>query len=457
MAMHFASDGFSFRRQALLKSRACLDFTNETSVTGLLISGTQPDGTARRVVFEIDGSLYRFVNGVLDIYDDRGELDDILAEGNTAEELMALTDIPAFVKKRVFPWIALDAPADANVMPRIKIAAKVNSFNDVYTKTELSPIYELAPNARIVRVRDYSSAHGNATVMLKCRLQNPLTGWGNWILPVEATGKLASAIQFQASYTLTTLDGTDYAKVDSVQTEFSSDADSCAADFCELVTSPQQFYLSLGTCYALVKHDALQDCDISAFVKFAPLPSHRDIFLGTATGNEQSFNLPDAFIDQSTLTLDIGGRCVQDYHYDTQRSTITFTGSVGDSVNVAYDCGSEEIWREMALELSGATISRFAYRLSGSPDSRLSAVKIRFTKKSGHVEETVGVGNGKVQTFSTEHRANNLTCSAPFRYDEITRILKTLAPVDSQIFAAYNWKGSFPKVEELIVGWQAFS
>ena len=450
--MQLASDGFSFRRQALLKAAAALDFSNETAVTGFQIGGTQPEGTARRIIFEIDGKLYRFVNGALDEYDDRGELDDILTEGNTVEELMALENIPAFVKKRVRPWIALDAPADAAVMPRITISANVNSYNDVYTKTELSPVYRLAPNARVVSSRDYTSAHGNANVQVKCRLQNPLTGWGNWILPVEAAGKPAAAIQFQATYTLTTLDGTDYAKVDNVQTDFTTDADSSAADFCEFVTAPQQFYTALGTCYALVEHDELQDCLIQAFVNFAKPPQHRDAFLGTATGNEQTFNLPDAFIDQSTLTLEIGGRNVQNFHYDTQHSAITFTGSVGESVSAAYDFGSEEDWREMALELSGLNASRFAYRLG---DGQVSAVKIRLTKGSGHTEETLGLGNGREQTFCTSHRANGLTCTAPCRYDADTRILKTLAPIDAQISAAYNWSGTFPAVKEITVGWAA--
>lgn len=457
MAMQYGTDGFEFRRQALLKSRACLDFTQETSVPQLIIAGTQPDGTSRRVVFEIDGRLYRFVNGALDIYDDRGELDDILAEGNTVEQLMALENIPGFVGKRVFPWVVLDAPSDAPVLPKIKISAKVNSFNDIYNRTELSPIYDLAPNGKIIRVTTAISTNGFGTVTVKCRLKNPVTGWGDWIATADASGKLAAAIQFQANYVLTTLDGSDSAKVDNVQTDYTTDSDTSAADFFELVTTPQEFSANLGTCYALVKHDALQDCGVSAFVKFAPPVQHREVSLGNATGREQTFNLPDRFLIASSLHLEIGGRTIQNFYYDTQDSAITFTDEAGAPILVSYDfCGGEEIWREMAVSESAAEATKFVYRLSEiTTASKVSAVKIRFTKKSGHVEEALGVGTGREQIFATEHRATSLTCTAPFKYDGQTHILRTLAPIDESITAAYNWRGDFPAVKEIICGWQA--
>lgn len=453
--MQYGTDGFEFRRQALLKSRQCLDFTQETSVPQLIIAGTQPDGTSRRVIFEIDGRLYRFVNGALDIYDDRGELDDILADGNTVDELMALENIAGFVGKKVFPVIALDAPADAPVLPRIKISAKVNSYNDIYSKTETSPIYELAPNGRIVRVSTAISTNGFGTVTVKCRLKNPVTGWGDWLATADASGKLASAIQFQANYVLTTLDGSDSAKVDNVQTDYTTDAFTSAADFFELVTTPQEFSANLGTCYALVKHDALLDCGVSAFVKFAPPVQHREVSLGNATGREQTFNLPDRFLIASSLHLEIGGRTIQNFYYDTQNSGISFTGEAGAAIFVSYDFGAEEIWREMAVSESAAEATKFVYRLSESINSKVSAVKIRFTKKAGHVEEALGVGTGREQIFATEHRATSLTCTAPFKYDEQTHILRTLAPIDESITAAYNWKGAFPNVREIICGWQA--
>ena len=456
MAMQYGTDGFEFRRQALLKSRACLDFTQETSVPQLIIAGTQPDGTSRRVIFEIDGRLYRFVNGALDIYDDRGELDDILADGNTVDELMALENIAGFVGKKVFPVIALDAPAGAPVLPRIKISAKVNSYNDVYSKVETSPIYDLAANGRIIRVTTAISTNGFGTVTVKCRLKNPVTGWGEWIATADAQGRLAAAIQFQASYVLTTLDGSDSAKVDNVQTDYTTDADSSAAEFFELVTQPQEFSVNLGTCYALVKHDALQDCGVSAYVKFAPPVQHREVSLGNATGREQTFNLPDRFLIASSLHLEIGGRTIQSFYYDTQNSAITFTGEAGAAIEVSYDYGAEEIWREMAVSESAAEATKFVYRLSEiTTASKVSAVKIRFTKKAGHVEESLGVGTGREQIFSTDHRATSLTCTSPCRYDEQTHILRTLAPIGENISVAYNWRGDFPAVNEIICGWQA--
>lgn len=467
--MQYGTDGFNFRRQALLRTAAPMDFTYETSVTGFEISGTEPEGTSRRVVFEIDGQLYRFGNSGLDVYDDRGEFEDIINEGNTVGELLSLSDIPEFVGKKVYPVIALDAPFDAPVMPRIKISAKVNSYNDIYTKTEYSPVYNLKRTGdacKIARIAVSKTTNGNGTATVKCRLNHPIRGWSDWIFVEEAANELATAVQFQVQYILSTLDGSDFARINSAVVFYTTDSDRLSGDFEEIVTAPVEYFEDLGTCYALLKHGELIDCDLKAYVNFSQSVKRRErISLGNATGAQQTivlmFNgVVEKNVAQDTIHLEIGGRTFSDFYFDTQNSTLTFTAENGAAIFASYECGlNDDEWREMEHDFTrttdGISSSRFVFRLSDSAGKRVSAVKFRLSKKNSTATATLGTGTGRQQTFALDHRAiaETLTCTGSWIYDEDTQILKIVAPIGSPITVNYEWRGQFPAVHEYIIGW----
>ena len=477
--MQYGTDGFEFRRQALLKSRQPLDFTYETSISNFQISGTEPENCSRRVIFSIDDKLYRFVNGNLDQYDDREDLTDILRYGNTVAELLALNadSLASLVGKRVYPIIALDAPADSPVMPSIKISAKVNSFNDVYTVTRYSPVYELKRNGDACKIVDISASktlNGYGTATVKCKLKNPVTGWGDdWISLEAAQYQLATAVQFQATYLVTTLDGSDFAQVVNVVTRYTTDADQLSGDTAEIVTVPLEYpYGDLGTCYALIKTSELFDCDLRAFVTFsAPTAQRENIPLGNATGALQILPLMyngvlDKNIQADTLRLTAGGKTFSGFYFDTKESTVTFTAKAGEEMAASYECGTsgDELWREMELDFShadeGIYSHRFIYRLSAtdSKNKRASAVKFRFTKKTTRVEnQLIGVGNGREQIFHLPHKAKaeSINCTGAWKYDEGAQTLRVKAAIDVDILCSYEWIGEVPEVKEIIVGWSA--
>ena len=95
--MRFGSDNFSFSKSAMLTAKQPLDASTQTAVEGINISGTEPANTSRRFIFKIDDALFYFVNNNLAAYPYDGELADVLQYGNTAAQLTALNDIPAFV------------------------------------------------------------------------------------------------------------------------------------------------------------------------------------------------------------------------------------------------------------------------------------------------------------------------------------------------------------------------
>lgn len=464
--MAYGCDEFKFCRQALLKARAPLDFTYETSCSGFEINGTEPEGCKRRVVFLIDEQLYKFGNGGLTEYEFRGELNDILAEGNTVAELLAVDNVPEFIGKKVFVWIALDAPADSPVMPKIKIAAKVNSFNDIYTKFAYSPVYSLPLNSKIKKIREDKILNGNGSATNQAKIFNPVNKtWSDFDFLPNFENKSASKIQFRTQYILTALDGSDFAKVNFIKCAYSTDSSRLSGSTCEIVSLPQDFPQDLKTCYALIKHSELIDSQIKAFVNFSAPPVRREnIMIGTATGDLQTLYLMcggvvDTGILQDTLHLDIGGRTFSDFDFDTENSTITLKADAGAEIFASYECCENENWLEMEPDSvsfsDGIYFSKFKYRLTDSRNKKIAAVKFVITRLADKVEQTViGAGNGKIQKFALPHKAkiDTLNASGAWKYDENTQILQTITALNEPVTAAYEYQGDFPQIFEYIWG-----
>ena len=450
--MQYASDVFNFQRRALLKSKIPFDLSAETSCNGFEIAGTEPEGTQRRLMFEIDGQLYKFGNAGLIEYEDYFDVEHILKDGNTVAELLDLQTIPAFVGKRVYPVIALSADESALVLPKIKMSLKVKSFNDCYTKTEYSPIYDLRDNAKIKELRSSIYTNGNATVTLYARIFNP-------------ENKLASKIQYKAVYVLTSLDGSDFGAVNYVRCFYSTDADISAANTQEIISLAQDFNADLKTAYLLVKHSELADAELKAYVNFSPLPVRREnVPLGTTTGTSQTVYLEvDGVVDKNvvadSLHIEIGGKTLSGYYYDTENSTVTLQADAGKEILASYDCGNAEDWREMELDSAtfndGVYSSRFIYRFTDFINKKVAAVKIVLKRLSGTVEmSNLGTGTGKLQYFALPHKAKleTLTAGGSWRYDEEGQILSTVIAVNNEVNAGYDWQGNLPRVYGYIAG-----
>ena len=466
-------DAFSFRRQALLKTADPLVTKGETSITGFTINGTEPEGTNRRVIFEVDGNLFYFTNDGVTQYPYHGELADILQYGNSVAELLAVDGIVKWLNKEIYPIIALDAPRDAAVMPKIRIALKVNCFNDEYTRDKLSPVYELKHSegtaARITSATFNKANRGYATSTAKIRLRDIYGTWGDWLEFSDVINAEACAVQFKATYTLTTLDGSDESKVFDINLEYVMDAENSAADTLEIFTTPQEYYQDLGTCYALIKHTELLDAEIKAYIKFqTPTKKREDIIIGRGVGTYETYYLGtnggiDRNVNQNTLHIKAGGINIVDFYYNTDNASVELKADEGAEIRASYEYDVDaENWVEMAGEISqvygdaGLYMSRFVYRLSDSANKRISAVKFSITRKTGTVEnEILGTSTGKLQTFVLPHRAKkeSIKCNGIWTYDEDTQILKYTGVIDDTIQISYDWAGLIPSVDSYVAGW----
>lgn len=469
--MAYGTDTFEFRRQALLKAKIPLDFKYETAVKGFNISGTEPEGCNRRVIFSVDGQLYKFGNSGLDLYEDRGELADVLETGNTVAELLAVKDIPDWVGKQVYPIIALDAPANSPVMPKIKISCNVNSFNDIYFKTVYSPIYNLRDNAKIKEIVSSVTTNGNATATIYARIFNPVNQtWTDYDYLPNFANKIAAQIQYKTEYKVTTLDGSDYAEVKNIKCFYSTDADILSGSTQEIISLAQDYPADLKTCYLLVKHSELIDAKLKAYVNFSAAPPRREnVMVGKTTGEEQKLYLMfegvvDQNILQSSIHLEIGGKTFSGFYFDTADSSITLTADEGQDIYASWDCGYDnENWLEMERDFSQVDgdhfNSRFVYRLSNNKNKRVAAIKIVLTRLAGNAEgETLGTGNGQTQTFVLRHTPKPETFNADGAWQLIdgTNILKVTAGIGSAIDATFDWQGTLPRVLSYIAGFTVY-
>lgn len=471
--MSYGVDTFQFRRQALLKTTSPFDLTGETSCTGFTVSGTEPAGTNRRVIFEVDDKLYYFTNDGLTRYKYHGELDDILEHGNTIAELLAVDGIVQWVGKKVYPIIALDAPRDAEVMPKIKLGLTVNCFNDEFTRDKISPVYELkhAENSARITAASYNKAdNGYAKSSCQIRLRDIGGDWGDWLEFSDAINKEACAVQFKAHFVLTTLDGSDEGKIFDCKIEYVTDCDNLAGDTLEIFTTPQTYsYGDLGTCYALIKHSELFDADVKAYIKFETSNSQRqNIIIGRGTGNYETYWLGingsiDRNINQSTLHITAGDINIIDFYYNTENATVEVKADEGVDIKASYEYDVDsENWIEMARQITqpygdaGLYMSRFVYRLTDTEGKQTSAVRFTLTRQNGSVtDEEIGLGTGRLQTFVLPHRAKkeSIAMKGAWTYDEETQILQTTAAVNDTLKISYDWTGILPTAKSFSVGW----
>ena len=471
--MQRGSDEFKFRRQALLKTTDPLVTKGETSIAGFTVQGTEPEGTSRRVIFEVDNKLWYFTNDGLTLYPYHGELADVLEHGNTVAELLAVDGIVKWLNKEIYPIIALDAPDDAAVMPKIRIGLKVNCFNDEYQREKLSPVYELKHgenSARIISATYNKANAGYATSAAKIRLRDINGNWGDWLDFSDAVNVKACAVQFKATYTLTTLDGTDIAKIFDANIEYVTDADNSACNTLEIFTTPIEGDDDLGTCYAMIKHSELLDAKISAYIKYqTPTKRRENILIGRGINAMETYYLGvnggvDRNINQNTLHIKAGGINITDFYYNLNNCSVNLKADEGVEIRASYEYDVDaEDWIEMSGEISqayndsGLYMSRFIYRLSNSTDKKISAVKFSITRKTGAVEnEILGTATGKLQTFVSPHRAKKETiqCNGIWIYDEDAQILKVTGVVDDTLKISYDWAGIIPDVDSYAVGWQ---
>lgn len=460
--MRFGTDEMAFAKQALLVSKIALDTSGQTSIEGLSATGIQPTSTTRRFLFNVDDKNWKINSeGAPVEFTGAITLENVLKNGNTADEVNAASDLSSWLGKKIYPIIALEAPVDATVLPTAKVAITVKSNTEIFERTVDTAEIELGTEGgstpQIIDVKAETSTTGNANVTVQIRLRKGET-WGAFTSLADAEGAEADSIQFRAKYQVTTVNGTDSAKVDKITLRYTSGASKVSGDVAELYSIVQNYGADLSTAILSIRHKPLADSVITAYVNFLPPTKRRTLIqIGTASGSSEQFVLGvdgvrDTGIDQKTIQLYANGQPLMNFSYNTEVSEVTLTAPAGAAITASYDYNHQpESWREMIKDVEqqpyddGTVQTRFSYSLSDE-DTGLTVANIRINmfRTSGHVdEEILGTGTGGVQMFVLKHAAKEETidCNAEWSYNADSQILTCVAPRGQQIVAAYDWLG----------------
>jgi hypothetical protein len=469
--MRYGTDEFKFRKQVLLISKQAVNCTPLTQVDGFTLAGTQPADTNRSVAFKIDGVWYKLTvsSGIASLSalpTQAITIDSILQEGNTYAELQSATSIPGFVGKQIYPAIAVDAAGDATVYPSLKLAIKGHNNQDQFQKEELSAEYEISQtgDVDIVTINSNSTITGNATVTLMVSLKQSGT-WSGWMTPLSTKGQKASAIKYKATYTVSTLNGTDTAKLNTVSVIYRNGNAYVSGNTAEILTITQDYENPLRYARCLVKHKPLMDAQIKAYVSFREKPKTRNMInIGTGNNERQLIQLTDTGINHNSLQVQYDGKPAYDYDYNTELSQLLCVAPTGAAITASYSYGWEqEEWREMTdqgtqvYNDSGYYATNFAYELSSTLTNKsISVVKVELFRPSGMVtNETLGIATGQRQLFVLPHYAKKETINinGSFSYDDNSRILTVVAPKDTELRINYDWTAETHELSGLVAAW----
>lgn len=397
-------DIFKFIKRSLLTTTKPIDCTQETAITGFEVGGTEPATSKRRVVFEVEGKIYRFEGNNLLRIDCEKNCAEVLAKGNTAQELLQVTDIPAWCGKYIYPVIALESEADAVVMPSIKLGIKVKSFSDIFQTSDLSPIFTADLNSKISAINFKKAVEGGGTASLQVRLLQDSV-WSPFMSIADAVGQKCEAFQVKALQTVTSSSGSSSSQVTEAEVTYIKNADEIASEVSVLYFKAEDFSEDLSTGYILIKHKYISDNVLKVFVSFDDAPSVKDEVLGVGTGAAQSFTVEEG-IDFDSLEIFVDNVKTYDYTLNATAKNLNITAPAGSEIRAKYLYNiSAENWLEAEKQYTEPDTnsysgvddfkysSRYVYRLETPAKSKVAKVKIQNTAGSSQFEiYSVSVG-----------------------------------------------------------------
>lgn len=484
----------TYMRRAIYIDNAPLSCAGNT-VDGFTLGGVQPTGTDRRIIFAVDkedGSKKYVKLAVASGTATEAELkvnkattsgateetaatasditaDYVLSVGNTVTELGAVTSIPAWVGKNVYPIVALIAPEDSASAPTLKLGIKTTAGVDQYEKTEESPAYVLADeDVDVITVDANVETAGGAACDVSVHFFTN-GAWGDYMKLTEAKNIRASKAQFKARYQVTAIGGEDSAKVKDAVIVYAASSAKVSGQTAEIITQTKHYALEsdgkgLQFAQALIVHDKLRDAKIAAYAAFRAEPKTREMMqVATGDGKEQTVKLSDTGINHNSIKMQINGTPYWGFGYNTETNELTFTADKGAAVTASYEYGYEdEDWQKMEpvaqqVYENGTYASRYNYALPTTQTGKtIVDVKYELLRPTGDEKDVLlGTGTGDTQLFVLPHaaRKDTITCTGKWTYNDDTRQLLVQAEKGAEIKISYHWVAESQKVHAVAAGW----
>ena len=457
-------------RQGLLTSKTPINLLDKTSVSGFTVKGIEPVNTKRRIAFKVEDKWNKLstAGALTPLATQEITADSVLEEGNTVADLEAITTTTGLAGKLIYPAVALYADPEAEVMPTfgMTVKAEIDTTVNVYSYTGYSQEYSLSAgeDVQVVNVAAETESTGEGNVVVTARLKQG-GEWTDYMALSDTAMKQASALQLKAVYTVTNTDGSQSAKVKNVTIRYTTSGATVNGVSTDIVTKTQRFTNDLVYAHCYVKHKKLQDAVIDAYCSLRKRPKSKSMYqFGNGTGALNTYKLPDAGINQDTLSVYVDGKAVYDFGYNTETSEITLTADKDTALSASYECGWERSeWIKMVQGVSqvndgGGYTTEYSYTVPTHEgyEYTVTAIKYSLVRPEGTVtKETIGVGTGKRQMVELPHFAKKETivCNGAWSYDYDRKLLTIIAPEGEDIVISYDWIAETPTVYAISAGW----
>ncbi len=465
--IRYTIDALSLAGSGVLasKSSSSINLTGASKITGIVIGGSQPSGTQRYFAFRVNNQWGKLTaSGTFQAFtSNTASFENISANGNTASELSALTDIPALAGKNIGVAVALYASDPNNASPSATMVFKCKNSTQQLTNSQTSPVYDLGNNSQIISLNadtDTSNA-GSVAVYAQAVLDDGTsTGWKS----LDAfSGVKAKSIQFRGDYKAVTV-GSSYAKINAVSAVYAAGREISGLTDGEIITQTMDWYMPIHSCRLTINHAPLINSTLKAYVAFREQPkSIKGETLGIGSGGRKVFQLAHTNgIKYDSLKLYYDNvRVFENYELNTEVGRITCEAPEGMIVSCDYDYGYDfEEWQQMTLSsrFSMDGYDRSEYRFSQPSNTKsMAAIKIVLGMTSGHINnEVLGTGTGKARSYKLTHNindgkitltANNVSLNSKnWTLLSDPQYVSAAVPAGQTLRANYDWLSETPIV-----------
>ena len=487
-SIRFNIDSLKTGKHALIVMKAghFLDCTNAASITGFILNYSEPANTKIAFLFTTgdtveyeqmyeegsthgglsqdtaSGSWFKLkLNGYAEIVNTQSlDYESVIEEGNTINELAALTSIPAFKGYRVRVAIALIS-SDSNSVPSVSLAIKAVNTTQQTTKTEYSPLYELGDNAQIINVIANSQVSNNASIQIHGELNES----GEYLPLSDLAGRQCKTLQLRATLASPQINSST-AILNNAKIIYSSGSGIISGEgTSEIISKTHNWYKPVKHCRCVIKHAPFIESSMKVYASFRANPSLcENETLGSGDGKLHTYQLRNVngINLESVKVYYDGEQIFSGYEVNCEVARITCTPPAGVLVTCSYEYGWEsENWQELNfMQLTRKPdYDESEYYLRVDESGYICAVKIALQTKTGYISnEQIGKGTGQETTYKLSHivkegdltiTANNAGVSAKnFKILDDGQFVKAAAPNGATLKASYSWISETPIIYE---------
>ncbi len=401
-----------------------LDLTQADVVTGIEFT-TDPDPLPMSVVkcnivFNKGGNWFILdANGdAEDVETQELSAESIFEEGNSIEDLTALTNIDAFKNSTIRFALALWTSDPDNVKPKVKFKVNCKTLVQQLSQTVTSPEYEYDDLIVITGIETDNQVSGGGSIVLQGRYydyQSGTPGYTEWSNLSELIGAITNKYQFKAVTTATTIN-VSQSILNNIRVRYNEGGIIAASGGVnEIITVTRDWRVDLRHCRVVVRHAKLNGSSIKCYVTFrAKSTKVTGEQLGVGTGLRQTLNLEHTTgIKLDTVRIYVNGKAVtMNYDVNCQTGRVVLEADAGAVITCDYEYGWEaEEWTELALDYTEEYegYDQSVYRIT-LPENATTAVKsiagIKIalqTSRGTQREGNLGLGDGTPAQYKLQY------------------------------------------------------